>query len=58
MWFTKSELGKLREFGYEVVRLDVDRIIAENRAEVVFTRRRPLRFGCDVIRALAAGLGE
>lgn len=47
-WFRPTELDTLRLFGYAVVSMDVDRVIAENENEIVFARRKPLRFGVQV----------
>lgn len=49
LWFRASELRTLRDFGYRVVKIDADRIIAENLSEVIFARRRPLRFGAQPV---------
>jgi hypothetical protein len=50
-WFRPSELATLRDFGYDVVSIDADRIIDESLSQVVFARRRPLRFGALLIAA-------
>lgn len=44
-WFTPSEQRKLRNFGYSIVSIDIDRVIAESENQVVFARRKPLRIG-------------
>lgn len=43
-WFSDSELERLRDFGYDIVTIDIDRVIAESDNQVVFARRRPLKF--------------
>lgn len=53
-WFKPSELRTLADFGYRVVRLDADRVIGENDNEVLFARRRPLRFGAEPAIIVAA----
>lgn len=44
-WFSASEFERLRSFGYRVVLLNVDRVLAESPCQVVFARRLPLHLG-------------
>lgn len=53
-WFTLEERDRIALLGYQFVAMDVDRIVAESPRQVVFARRRPLRFGAEVVRAEAA----
>lgn len=43
-WFSQAEVGRLKKLGYDVVLLDVDRIIAESDNQLVFACVEPLRF--------------
>ena len=49
-WFSPTEIIRLRMLGYAIVKLDVDVILAESAHQVVFGRRRPLRFGATEYR--------
>lgn len=49
-WFTPAELERLEGFGYHVVSLDADRIIAESKTQVLFGRAKPLRTGATRIK--------
>jgi hypothetical protein len=46
-WFTAAEYETLTRYGYQAVRLDVDRILAESDIQLVFQRARPLRAGAE-----------
>jgi hypothetical protein len=46
-WFTVEEYATLTRYGYQAVRLDVDRVIAESERQLVFQRSRPLRAGAE-----------
>jgi hypothetical protein len=48
-WFSPTELGRLIDFGYSLVAIDVDRILGESRNQLVFARRRPLFEGVIII---------
>lgn len=58
-WFTTEEQQRLAGLDYHLVDLDIDRVLAEATSQVLFTRRRPLRFGVLVMpwpcMALAGG---
>jgi len=54
-WFDDGELERLRGFGYHVVMLKVDRILAESINQTVFARSRPLKDG--VLRIAMDGTG-
>lgn len=41
-WFSVPERSKLEGLGYFIASMEVDRIIAESRNQVVFARRKPL----------------
>lgn len=41
-WFTREERETLKMLGYDLVAMQVDGVVAENRDEVLFARRRPL----------------
>ena len=41
-WFAEPEIERLREFGYDLVRIKVDRILEEDDTQVLFARRRHL----------------
>lgn len=47
-WFTDGELKLLYGYGYSIVSMTVDDIIAESKNQNVFRRRKPLHI--DVIR--------
>jgi len=44
-WFSPTECQRLSGFGYVIVFLYVDRVLAESAHQVVFARRRPLTDG-------------
>jgi len=41
-WFTREERIMLHGFGYRMVAMQVDGIVAENDDEIIFARRMPL----------------
>jgi hypothetical protein len=49
-WFTPVERERLQRFGYRIVRLRVDEVLAESRYQVFFARYRPLASGAVVLR--------
>lgn len=49
-WFTKAEYKKLLKFGYGVVELKADRMIAESEIQCVFGRSRPLYENAKKVR--------
>lgn len=59
-WFNDRELSTLAAAGYQVVAIDADRVLAESEHQIVFWRRRPLRFGAQAVigRAIVAAEGE
>lgn len=42
-WFTPAELEKLWQYGYALVTIDVDEILAESDNQLVFWCKRPLK---------------
>lgn len=48
-WFTPTELCRLRILGYRLVAMNVDRILAESKNQLVFMRRKPLNIDVDFI---------
>lgn len=51
-WFSKAERERLHTLGYKLVRLSVDRILAESENQLVFARRRHLRLGAQDVGLL------
>lgn len=49
-WFLPPEIRRLQAFGYRIVRMQVDAVLAESQWQVFFARRRPLAEGATVIR--------
>ena len=41
-WFSREEMDRLRVLGYHLVRIEVDRILAESKHQLVFARSKPL----------------
>lgn len=54
-WFTAAEYETLARFGYQAVRFEVDRVLAESDIQLVFQRARPLRFGAEPFDLYAKG---
>jgi len=48
-WFTPAEIERMLDMGYQFGRMEVDRIECESERQLVFARRRPLKFGLEVI---------
>jgi hypothetical protein len=48
-WFMQEELTRLRSLGYFVVRMQVDRVLAESSNQVVFARHQPLAMDVETI---------
>lgn len=48
-WFSDAEAARIGLLGYQLVALNVDRILAENDAQLVFARRQPLANGAIVV---------
>jgi len=42
-WFSPSEIDKLSHFGYQIVKIRADRILAESPLQLVFWCKKPLR---------------
>jgi len=42
-WFSPTELSILVSYGYNVVSMDVDTILAQSRHQCVFRRNKPLK---------------
>lgn len=55
-WFSNSELERLKAYGYAIVSLDVDRILAESPVQLVFARKQPLHQGAVIIQQQRFGL--
>jgi hypothetical protein len=49
-WFTPTERGRLQRFGYRLVTMRVDEVLASSPYQVFFARRRPLADGATVVR--------
>lgn len=43
-WFADDELERLYRFDYAVVRMDVERVLAESKCQLVFVRNAPLNW--------------
>jgi hypothetical protein len=43
VWFSPTEMVRLRILGYRCVAMEVDKVLAESRNQLVFMRRKPLR---------------
>ena len=52
-WFSAREQARLASLGFHVVKLNVDRILAESENQLVFARRRPLSRGAKILRRAA-----
>ena len=52
-WFQPDEYVTLLLYGYQCVRLDVDRVLAESSTQLVFERKRALRFGAASVSLYA-----
>lgn len=48
-WFTAEEYATLQAYGYQAVRMDVQRVLAESDIQLVFQRARPLRAGVEPV---------
>lgn len=48
-WFTEIEQVRLCELGFNVVSMDVDKILAESKNQIVFARKQPLMFGALIV---------
>ena len=49
-WFTATERTRLQQFGYRLVVMRADEVLAESPYQVFFARRRPLADGATVLR--------
>ena len=49
IWFSPSELLRLYHWGYSVVSMEADRILAESTLQVVIERKRPFHKGVSSI---------
>ena len=47
-WFTTTEQGRMAALGFYVVVMNVDKIIAESKNQVIFARKEPLNKGVIV----------
>ena len=48
-WFSHTEQKKLQEFGYNVVCIEVDGILAESENQLVFKRKTPLSKNIKIV---------
>lgn len=48
-WFSPTERMRLRELGYSVVKIEVDRILAESENQITFARSRPLNVDVETV---------
>ena len=55
LWLTSTEMRKLHGFGYRVVRMQVEIIVAESANQTVFARKRALRKGVKIIPGALVG---
>jgi hypothetical protein len=53
-WFSPTEYRRLLDLGFAVVRMDVDRILAESRNQLVFERARAMNKGVVELRLYPA----
>lgn len=49
-WFTKREFRKLKKYGYNAVKMKVERIVAESDLQCVFGRIKPLSEDIEIVR--------
>jgi len=49
-WFSLTELAKLRGFGYQVVKIRADVVIAESNTQVLFGRKKHLAAHAKVVK--------
>jgi hypothetical protein len=49
LWFSETEMKELKKLGYQVVKLEADRVLGHSAEQVVFVRKRPLREGVEVV---------
>lgn len=57
LWFTPKEMKWLLKHGYQIVKLDVVRILAESDSQLVFARHKPLHVGAVEVKFNLAGDG-
>lgn len=55
-WFTNAEINKLKNYGYEIVEIHADEILAESDKQLVFWCKRPLRRIAVIHRGLLGGV--
>lgn len=48
-WFTRGEYLTLKRYGFQAVKLEVDRILGQSDIQLFFERRRPLQAGAITI---------
>lgn len=48
-WFSDAERKRLSGFGYQVVTIVADRILAESKYQLIFTCRMPLNMACSPV---------
>ena len=54
-WFTESEYKRLLDAGYHAVKMNVDKVIAESDIQLVFARKRKLKYGAKKIKLYNTG---
>lgn len=47
LWFSESEVNRLRRFGYTAVKMSVDEILGQSDVQTVFRRLKPLRMDVE-----------
>jgi len=52
-WFTPSEYKTLLGFGYQAVKMQIGRVLAESDIQCVFECSKPLNQGCEVVQLYA-----
>lgn len=57
-WFSPTERAKLAAFGFQCVMLDIDRVLAESKCQLVFARKLPLHWGGVIIPMPAGATAE
>lgn len=50
-WFTKDELEKLFRYGYSIVEIHPDRVLAESENQLVFWCKKPLKHIAKILEA-------
>lgn len=48
-WFTESEYNTLKNYGYNCVELDVEKILLSSEIQCIFERKKPLNICAKII---------